>query len=236
MIQAFLFAFNRPDILELQVKSLRKFVKNKLSIHVVQDRHDDSYDKEFTSICRKLKVKRIIHDSQQGLSPSQYHAQSVEYVYNNHLKDGDVVLFLDHDMFAVDEIDLLEALGSHDILGLYQQRGETKYLWPGIMVFKYDSLKNIEFDFSPKVIDGKMLDSGGGTHKLFGVNLNIADSTVEYPESYNEQKLDNFDYPFELHMNKKFLHMRNSCQWNNNFVVTDFDKKNALEMIMSNLL
>lgn len=236
MIKVFLFAFNRPDLLELQVDSLRKFIQDPLNITVIQDKHNDSYDADFGDICRKLDVELIPHNARSNQAPSQHHADSVEFVYNNLLRDGDVVLFLDHDMFAIDEVNLLEELGSHDVLGLYQERGTVKYIWPGMMLFKYDSLKSLEFNFSPGSHNGQMLDTGGGTYKLFETNLAIQDSGVGYPEFYNQLKLDDFDYPFELHMENKFLHMRNSCQWNNGYVVTDHKKKAVLKMIMSDIL
>lgn len=236
MIKVFIFAFNRPDLLELQVDSLRKFNQNLLYITVVQDKHEDSYDEDFSRICDEIDVDLITHTAQSNRTASQYHADSVQYVYDNLLIDGDVVLFLDHDMFAIEEMNLLEMLGSHDVLGLYQERGTVKYIWPGMMLFKYDALKNLQFSFSPGSYNSQTLDTGGGTYKLFESNLSIQDSGVEYPESYNDQNLDNYSYPFELHLNNKFLHMRNSCQWNNNFVVTDHNKKTVLDFIMSEIL
>ena len=236
MIKVFIFAFNRPDLLELQVDSLRKFNQNLLYITVVQDKHEDSYDEDFTTICEEIDVELVTHNAQSNRTASQYHADSVQFVYDNHLSDGDVVLFLDHDMFAIEEMNLLEILGTHDVLGLYQERGTVKYIWPGMMLFKYDSLKNLQFSFSPGSYNGQLLDTGGGTYRLFGANLDIQDSGVEYPEFYNTLKLDDFEYPFELHLDNKFLHMRNSCQWNNNFVVTDHNKKTTLDVIMSEIL
>lgn len=236
MIKVFIFAFNRPDLLEMQVDSLRKFNQDPLNITVVQDKHDDSYTEDFISICKKVDVELITHNAQSNRTASQYHADSVQFVYDNHLGDGDVVLFLDHDMFAIEEMNLTEMIGSHDVLGLYQERGPVKYIWPGMMLFKYDSLKGLEFSFSPGSYNGQMLDTGGGTYKLFESNLDIQDSDVGYPEFYNTIKLDDFDYPFELHLNNKFLHMRNSCQWNNNFVVTDYNKTEALNTLMKDFL
>ena len=236
MIKVFIFAFNRPDLLELQVDSLRKFNQDLLYITVVQDKHDDSYDDEFKKICNEIDVELVTHNAQSNRTASQYHADSVQFVYDNLLRDGDVVLFLDHDMFAIEEMNLTEMLGSNDVLGLYQERETVKYIWPGMMLFKYDSLKNLEFSFSPGSHNGQMLDTGGGTYRLFESNLSIQDSGVEYPESYNDQNLDNYAYPFELHLNNKFLHMRNSCQWDNNFVVTDHNKKTVLDFIMDEIL
>ena len=236
MIKVFIFAFNRPDLLELQVDSLRKFNQDLLYITVVQDKHDDSYDDEFKKICNEIDVELVTHNAQSNRTASQYHADSVQFVYDNLLRDGDVVLFLDHDMFAIEEMNLTEMLGSNDVLGLYQERETVKYIWPGMMLFKYDSLKNLEFSLSPGSHNGQMLDTGGGTYRLFESNLSIQDSGVEYPESYNDQNLDNYAYPFELHLNNKFLHMRNSCQWDNNFVVTDHNKKTVLDFIMDEIL
>ena len=231
MIKIFLFVFNRPDILELQVNTLRKFIKNNVEIIAIQDKHCDTYDEEFSNICSRLNITLHQHQANITNSPSQYHADSVQFVYDNLIGDNDLVLFLDHDMFAIDDIDLLEYIKGFDVAGLYQHRGNITYLWPGITLFKYNSIKDVDFNFSPT----HNLDTGGGTYKLFESNLKIKDTGVEYPEYYNNLSLDKFNYPFELHMDKKFLHMRNACQWNNNFQVTDLDKTEVLKQILNDL-
>jgi len=235
MIKVFLFVFNRPDILNLQIKSLQKFIKNKVEIIVIQDKHDNSYDKKFSDICEHTEVSLYSHISNKNNSPSMYHANSIQYAYDNFLNDEDLVLFLDHDMFAIDYIDLVEYLNGHDAAGLYQHRGEVKYVWPGILLFDYNAIKGIKFNFLPQVYNNQTLDTGGGTYRLFEANLKIKNTNVEYPKSYKDYSLDSYQYPFELHMNQKFLHSRNGCQWNNSYNVTDFDKTNIIKKILGGI-
>lgn len=235
-IKVFLFVFNRPDILRNQVRCLRKWVKNPIEIIIIQNRHHHTYDEEFFSISNELGIQLYQNTSLGNLVPSQYHANSLQFAYNNFIDDGDIVLFLDHDMFAIDEIDLIDYLDGYDVAGLYQQKGHVKYIWPGIMLFRYSSVKQIDLNFSPQICDNQILDSGGGTYKLFQNKLKIKDTGIDYPDSYEEHSLDGLTYPFELHMDQKFLHMRNASQWDNKFIIIDNDKTNILEMILENFL
>lgn len=227
MIKVFIFVFNRPDILEYQILSLKKYIKNNFLITIVYDRHDGKYDEEFQNICNTYNLNLIKHEAEGNKTPSEYHAMSVDFIFTNFINDGDIVLFLDHDMFAIENIDLLKILSENDVVGLYQNRGTIRYVWPGILLFKYDSLKNINFNFLPTIHNGQHLDTGGGTYKLFDQKLKIKDSGVEYPDFYNNYPLDNFDHPPELHLSQKFLHMRNACHWHNNYKITD-DKKTKI--------
>jgi hypothetical protein len=56
-IKIFLFTFNRPDILELQIKCLLKYVKNEFEIYVIHDSRDDLDDQKFLEICENYKIK-----------------------------------------------------------------------------------------------------------------------------------------------------------------------------------
>lgn len=233
MINVFIFVFNRPDILEFQLKTLKKFIKNELKITVVQDKYNSEFDKKFEDICNSFNLPIISYSSPVRKNPSDQHGDVLNYVYNNFINNNDVCLFLDHDMFAIDEINFNEYLFDVDIVGLPQARNDIEYFWPGLFLFKYNLIKNIDINFSPIKFNDLALDTGGGTYKLFESNLRIRKYEAEKFNLY--VNINSFKYPSELHLNGKFLHIRNASQWDNNFIVTDHDKTDAIKQIINNL-
>lgn len=245
-VKVILSAFNRPDLLPIQVKSIQKYLKNDHEIIVVHDSRDNQYVDEFEQVCETLGVSFNHHDSVSGKTPSQYHGESIQWAYDTIIKYecvDDLTLILDHDMFLIDELDLVEYMGDNDIAGCEQHRGTVQYVWPGLAMFKYQSIKDIEFDFLPGVYGGQVLDTGGGTcYILETEGIKYKATGCEYPDSYaGIDLLDeevNLGFGFELHLDGKFLHFRNACGWHNGLkkVANDGNKKKVLEAILKDFL
>lgn len=236
-IKTFLFTFNRPDILELQISCLKQYLKDDFDIFVVNDSRDEKYLNEFLNICFENNIEMLIHQSYSGKTPSQYHADTVEWVFNECLDDrcenDDIVLFLDHDMFLIEEIKLETYFDNYDVIGLLQTRENIKYVWPGIMAFVYSKLKNFDFNFQPQVVNGQHLDTGGGTYKILqDESIRFYNTKVSYPSTYKDCDLtkheNNNGYGYELHLDDTILHFRNASSWHNNFIVNNSDNKNIL--------
>jgi len=245
-VKVILSTFNRPDLLPIQVKTIQKYLKNDYEIIVIHDSRDNNFVEDFEEICESLNLDFYHHDSEYGKSPSQYHGESIQWAYDTIVKyecENDLTLILDHDMFLIDELDLLEYFGDNDIAGCHQNRGSVEYVWPGLVMFKYQSIKDIEFDFLPGSHGGQLLDTGGGTcYILQTEGIKYKSTGCEYPDSYaGIDLLDedvNLGFGFELHLNDKFLHFRNACGWHNNLkkVANDGNKKKVLESILKDFL
>lgn len=241
MIKLFIFAFNRPDLLIKQIDTIKKYLNGDYSIEVLYDYREDLYGNEFEKICLEKGATLLRHNSFPNKSPSQYHADSLKWVYDNRINNDDLVIFLDHDMFLIDDFDPYEYLLKYDISGCLQSRGHVEYTWPGLLLFKFNSIKDIEFDFDPKFVEGHSLDSGGGTYSILrSSNIKFLPIEVEYPDSYNGIDLldpnNNNGFGFELFMGGKFLHFRNACSWHKNMQVEDAKKTEILNFILKDFL
>lgn len=240
----FTFVFNRPDILEYQIKSIKKFFIDDYDINVVYDTRDNQYFDQFKEICKTNSVNFYNHISEPGQSPSYYNAQSIQWACENLIFNNDenfIAMFLDHDMFLIDDLNLNVEMSIYDVLGLLQTRENIKYIWPGLCAFKKSSVKNIKFDFYPQTVDGQILDAGGGTYKLLSnKNIKFLNTGVEYPEEYKGINLKDKsiigDYGYELHLKQKFLHFRNACNWHNSYLPEDEKKTEILKKILSDFL
>jgi hypothetical protein len=150
-------------------------------------------------------------------------------------------MFLDHDMFLIDDLNLDDEMSIYDVVGCLQTRENIKYVWPGLCAFKKSSVENIEFDFYPQTVNGQALDTGGGTYKLLAnKNIKFLDTGVEYPEEYRGINLKNesitLGFNYELHFNNKVLHSRNASNWHSQYMVNDLEKTNLLFQILSDIL
>jgi glycosyltransferase involved in cell wall biosynthesis len=245
-VKVILSTFNRVDLLPIQIKSIQKYLKNDYEIIVIHDSRDNEFVTEFEEICYNNQIKFYHHNSVFGKNPSQYHGEAIQWAYDNIVKEfcaDDLTLILDHDMFLIDDIDLLEYIGDNDISGCHQSRGLVEYIWPGLIMFKYQSIKDIKFDFLPGSYGGEVLDTGGGTYSILKTKgVKYKSTGCEYPDTYGGLDLlderNNLGFGFELHLEGKFLHYRNACGWHNNLKkpLEDNNKKKVLETILKDFM
>ncbi len=240
----FTFVFNRPDLLQYQINSLKKFIESDYDINIVYDTRDNEYYNEFKKISEDNLVNFYSYKSEPGQTSSFYHSKVIKSIYDDVVAKYDhdcIIMFLDHDMFLIDDLNVNEEMSIYDILGCLQTRKHVRYIWPGMMIFKKSSIENKQFDFYPQTVDGQALDTGGGTYKLLlDKNIKYLDTEVEYPDDYkginlkDENVTNGFNY--ELHFNGKFLHYRNACSWHNSYFISDNEKTNLLKKILSDIL
>lgn len=246
MIEIFIFTFNRPDLLEFQVRCLKKFLLNDFIINVIHDTRNNEHVADFMNVCQIIREtihESILyhqHTSPEGLSSSEYHCRSLQWT-QDHLVEfvkPSICLFLDHDMFLIDDLDLVKEMKSVDIMGLKQTREHVNYIWPGLVAFKSEVFKTI--DWSCRHVEGQQLDTGGGTYTLLrDESIKYKDTGVVYPDTYKNIDLKNpevnLGFNFEVHFDK-FLHSRNACNWDVNYKVRDNDKTNLLFFILNDVL
>lgn len=239
--QIFISVFNRPDLLQKQIKCFKKFFVGDYNINVVCDYRTDEHLSTFEKICKDEKVKCYKHKSEDNLSSSMCHGNSVTWAYKNVMLKkhiDDYFLIVDHDMFLIDELNIDSIMDNYDILGCLQIRNGIKYVWPGLTCLNVANVKDIEFNFSPCSVSGEMLDTGGGTYTLLNQKT-FKESNVEYPEFFNGINLMEVDegYGFELHLDQKFIHSRNACGWHNQYEVQKNSRKNeVLNLIIDSFL
>jgi hypothetical protein len=226
MIQIFTSVVNRPDFLEIQAKLFKKFLKNEYVFHVIDDSVEESIGNKFKDICLsngceyyKKTSKYRDFDSHSTTIAANACADTIQWTYDNIIRkyfSDYIVLFLDSDMFLVDEFDIEEYMKDEIISGLHQKRGHVEYIWNGIMFFNMPNMKDKEIDFSNGVVEGHLTDVGGNTYLYFKKNgIKFKDTGVEYPTHFNDLDLqkDANGYNMELHLNSKFLHYRAGTNW-----------------------
>ena len=57
MINIYTFADKRPDFIQLQFESLKKFISNNFEYHVFNNASNPNLESQINSICQQLKIK-----------------------------------------------------------------------------------------------------------------------------------------------------------------------------------
>ena len=246
MIHIFTSVVNRPDFVELQQKLFKKFLKNEYQFHIIDDSIIESIESEFQSVCLEnglsyyKKPPRAV-----AMNPAQACADTVQWTYDNIIRKNhskDIVLFLDSDMFLIDEFDVSEYMEDAIIAGLPQVRGHVTYMWNGIMFFNMSKIEDQDIDFSDGDVEGHMTDVGGMTYWYFKkTGIQMKETDVQYPTHYNEIDLqkDAGGYDMELHLDGKFLHYRAATNWHSNWRGLDdplVGKTKVFKQIMETIL
>lgn len=125
-------AYNRPDFIELQLNSLKKWTKD-FTYTVYDNAPDDSIKDE----CARLGIT-CIPIKVFSEDPSWAVGISLNKMWDILKGSKGKLWYIDHDMFLVAPLPQIEA----DMAFVPQIRGEYMYPWTGLMYFNIDSLEN----------------------------------------------------------------------------------------------
>lgn len=180
------YHYNRPDFIELQYKTFKKFLQDDYELVVFNDAKDPRLEQEIKQICDKYNIlcKRIspeIHNrpylyrgTGEGYNDScvrcanvvQYSLDTIGF---NH--DGIVVIF-DGDMFLIRPISFEKYIAGYDFGGLLQNRNNgmsnIDYIWNGIVLLNMNNLpEKRTINFNCGNVNGVGCDVGGYTYYYF---------------------------------------------------------------------
>lgn len=223
MNKIFTFGYNRPDLLEKQYESLMKNIIGDFEFYLVYDHIDDKYTEEFEKVCSKCSIDVYDHQRETNFGNSENHASSMQWIYDNFLNDKDNVLFLDHDIFLIDEFDINSYFNEYDIFGGTTSNGVIEYFSTVVFGFNFKKIKKFNLSFSPGVYNNQYLDTFGNSYLLLE-NDSLKKKVFE--QSHYEEDSNKI---FQL-MDEKFIHLYGASKWYENFEFyeKDEDRKNSL--------
>jgi hypothetical protein len=181
-------SYNRPDFIEIQHKTFKKFLKDEYEFVVFNDARDIKMWESINSMCKKLKIRcvsipqkihdrgylpRVPGDDFNGISCRvanviQFSLDKLGFIWN------DYVTIIDSDMFLIKPLSIREYMNGYLIAGVPQTRGKIDYLWNGLLFFDMPNLPNKQdINFNCGIIQGQRVDTGGYTYNYFQKNLDI---------------------------------------------------------------
>jgi len=228
-VQIFTSVVNRPDFVEIQDKLFRKYMKEDYVFNVVDDSPTEDLAQQFKTICEKNNIVYYRKDQDpnkqnESVYKSNIHASiTYKWTFDNILlkKHSDsMILFLDSDMFLVDDFNITDHIGDSIMSGLPQTRGNVRYMWNGLMFFNMPKIIEIDtdLDFSDGVVEGELTDTNGHLYYYFKRNnIDFKETDVTYPTHFNDVEIQDDEITmginFELHLDGKFFHYRAGTNW-----------------------
>jgi hypothetical protein len=183
----------RTDFIEIQYKTLKKFIKNDYEFVVFNDakEYPDIYNFNNPSIkndiincCNNLGIKCInvpqhLHKQRNILFPNTIEPSSdhpscrtsiaIQYLYNWANEYGyDYLIIIDADMFLMDYLDIND-YNNIDIAYVQHSRSNSgisvNYIWNAFIILNNKNIKNFDkLNFDCGRINGLGVDTGGQTH------------------------------------------------------------------------
>jgi len=177
--------YNRPEFINIQLRSFNKFLKDDFDYIVFNDAVDKNMINKINCECNILGVRCIkVDQEKRPVAPtvgnkvvwaSIRHAQVLRYSMDVLAAEyDDIVVFIDNDMFLLKEFSIRTFLGDADIAGLKQKRGDFEYIWPNLLILNIPHLPHKDtLQFFPLVIDNVVLDTGGSLYSYLASNPTV---------------------------------------------------------------
>lgn len=183
-ILIFTYSYNRPDFIEIQYRTFKKFLKDDYEFIVFNDASTPEMEKQIMNTCEKFGIRcsRIPqeihnrpylqrwpgddynHPTVRNCNVVQYSLDTLGFFHD------DIVMILDSDLFLIKEFSIKDYLNSHDIGGVLQLRykdgiASIRYLWIGLAFLNMATMPNKStINFNCGRVDGIPVDAGGQTH------------------------------------------------------------------------
>lgn len=222
MIDVFTYSFNNPKYLIYQNKCLKKFIKEQVAFTCIDNAIDQKISTELKKVCLDNSIRYSKNDKPDHSLHGASHYSALQYSYNKFIKNNKgLCLILDHDMFPIKNISLVDLLDESNIAGAPQSKEHIHYLHPSFILLNIDSMPSKEsIDFNGACIDGINVDIGGNLFNYFKSNPSVK---VKKLKSYlvkkdsevipsNSKDIYDEDCPFEL-VEDSLLHTRLGSNW-----------------------
>ena len=116
-VQIFTSVVNRPDFVEIQYKLFKKFLKDDFQFNVVDDSLDDDISSQFKEVCDKYGI--VYYRKNQGdrsknesrWAGAKHATETIQWTFDDIIKkkhSEELILFLDSDMFLLDDFSIIE--------------------------------------------------------------------------------------------------------------------------------
>lgn len=195
-VKIFTLANVRPDFIEIQYDSIKKFVTDEVEYVVFNNaRNDNKRFKLINEICQRLGVECIEVKGKYDKhnDPSVIVANSLNYLWKNYLyNEKDLLFYIDSDMFFVKKISVNDLMDGHNFAFVPNYRGkdfEVLYPWTGLMCFNMNTLPNpSELVWDAGSVLGYGVDVGGLNH--YYLKKYEEDIKILYLEMWNLQEVE----------------------------------------------
>src|SRR5574339_576360 len=94
MINIYTICYNRPDLLQYQIKTFRKFLNHDLNFWCIDNSNTGNLEHEFRNECAKLGVKHDLVPNKYFGNPGDSHQTACQYIIKQHLSHANNISIL----------------------------------------------------------------------------------------------------------------------------------------------
>lgn len=168
----FTYSYNKPEFIELQYKTFKKFLLDDHELVVFNDAREQETALQIKNMCKKyglqcIPIPQEIHDRpyldktgeikhEYDWVPNEYHSPSVrnsnvvQYSLDTFgFEHDDILILVDSDLFLIKEFSFRKYLKNYDLAGYnriveYSKNDQIgiNYLWIGLIFINMKSLPN----------------------------------------------------------------------------------------------
>jgi hypothetical protein len=201
-VRIFTYVYNRPDFIELHVKTLQAFLKDEYEYIVFNDASNMDMKRTIEETCRRLNVQciRVPDHAPHRQTPSYRHMDGIQYSLDILGYDyNGILVLLDADMFLIRPLSIKEYMRDHDFIGGYEYRcrdggyfktaesqfvngaafvandNQVTYTSPCLVFMNMANLPNKRsINFDGDRVEGIACDVGGQSYYYFKNNPDIS--------------------------------------------------------------
>lgn len=212
-------AFNNEVFIEYQIKLIQKYILDNHVTFIVADNSSSKQKRQkINELCQKYQVGYISipHNLIAKYPGGSYtHGTTLNWLYYNVVKIRQPYIFgfLDHDLFPIAPISILEKLNNKDFYGRVREQKTGWWLWAGLCFFKYDQVKHLALDFIPHMEQGVYLDTGGANYPILYKHYHLHELNLPIAQNIPISEGDEYHADYIQTMDDCWLHMINGSNW-----------------------
>ncbi len=148
----FTYVYNRPDFIDLHIKTFNAFLKESYEYIVFNDAPNAAMSVQIEQTCRKLNVRcvRVPNHAPNRQTPSYRHMDGIRHSLETFgFNYSGIVMMIDADMFLIRPFSVKEYMKGYNFIGGYQYRsriGKKK------VMTEYDLMNGFAFEAKNNVV------------------------------------------------------------------------------------
>lgn len=205
-------AFNRPHLIEEQIRLLRKYLQDDFTLTIIDNSSDEAASNVIESICAASGTayhRVTFHE----------HVPALQWAWDNVIAPSGAPYggLLDHDIFPTCPTHLVSLIEPAGFLGCGQRHGPSDhlYLWPGWAFFSFKWLagRHVDWDGIRGEVKADDGDTGSAMWPLFSdedwpllYRVHHSYESIRRPDDYGLQS-------FGVEYISDWLHFSNGSGW-----------------------
>ncbi len=238
-------AFNRPDLIELQSRSLRAHFTDSYQLVVVDNSPKAELREQIRRVCLNSGASYISLPRNPAKNGGDSHGLALNWAQRNLVAHAGTLYVghLDHDIFALRDVSYSETIRTQKVYGHFQNWSGYKFFWPGLCFFASNFFDPERSDFRPKWFGDVYADTGAGNWLLYYSKMDVEGvKCFELKDVWADDITREFDKKgsgrsqqeaaFTL-FDQDWVHLVNGSNWANVEMEGKIDRLRALLAIAS---